>query len=607
MIRKIFGFVSHVLFALRFRLLLLVLLTCTPLVILTLRNASEDRRREVAKWRERTQHMAFVATQEENKLIGETRQLLLALAESSPAHSLNPYGCKRLLEKEFATYSRYANLGIIKTNGEVLASVNPSAGLATPDDRELFQRVLRTRAFSIANFPGARNGGQPKVNFGYPIIGRAGEVRGVVFAALDIDWYGRFGSELPAQLPKGATWVEVDQNGTMLFRFPSRTGWIGQPLPERAVLRQALTGGRGMVETLDAEGIPSFYGFTTIRSQLVSGNVMAILSISKQVLFADADHALAVNLLWLGIASGLGIFLGLMGSNLLVLRPIRALVSSTGRLAAGDLNARTGLPRLWGELGRLTRTFDHMARTLEHREEERDRASRKLRVLSQRLVEVQEAERNHIARELHDEIGQSLTVAEMNLQAMLRSPGNAQARRRLEESIQAVEIVSRQVHDLSLSLRPSLLDDLGLEPALRWYTQRQAAVAGFEVRFRADPLERRLDPIVETECFRIAQEALTNITRHAQASAVVVELRREDAQLRLSVRDDGIGFDVAERRAAAIRGTSLGLLSMEERATLAGGRLEYRSVPGQGTEICAWFPLKWRVEAEDPGHITEIS
>ena len=339
-----------------------------------------------------------------------------------------------------------------------------------------------------------------------------------------------------------------------------------------------------MVETLDAEGIPSFYGFTTIRSQFVPGNVSAILSIPKQVLFAAADRALAINLTWLGLAGGLGLFLGWIGSNLLVLRPIKALVSSTGRLAAGDLSARSGLPPRWGELGRLTRTFDHMARALEHREEERNRASHKLRVVSQRLVEVQEMERNHIARELHDEIGQSLTVAEMNLQAILRSPGNAQARRRrLEDSIQAVENVARQVHDLSLSLRPSLLDDLGLEPALRWYTQRQAATAGFEASFRADPLEKRLDPIVETECFRIAQEALTNITRHAEARSVVVELRREDGELRLSLRDDGVGFDVAERRAAAIRGTSLGLLSMEERATLAGGRLEYRSVPGHGT------------------------
>src|SRR5207237_8737543 len=120
-------------------------------------------------------------------------------------------------------------------------------------------------------------------------------------------------------------------------------------------------------------------------------------------------------------------------------------------------------------------------------------------------------ERREIARELHDEIGQSLTVAEMNLQAALKSPRAAALTRRLEESIQAVGRVLEQVHDLSLNLRPSMLDDLGLEPAVRWYTHRQAALTDLRAEFRAEPLEQRLDPVIETECFRVAQEALTNV------------------------------------------------------------------------------------------------
>ena len=107
-------------------------------------------------------------------------------------------------------------------------------------------------------------------------------------------------------------------------------------------------------------------------------------------------------------------------------------------------------------------------------------------------------------------------------------------------------------------------------------------------------MEQRLDPVIETECFRVAQEALTNVVRHAQAKTVTVELRQEDGQLHLRVRDDGIGFDVAAVREKAVRGASLGLLSMEERAALAGGGLEFTSIPGQGTEVHAWFPLKWQ-------------
>jgi PAS domain S-box-containing protein len=228
-----------------------------------------------------------------------------------------------------------------------------------------------------------------------------------------------------------------------------------------------------------------------------------------------------------------------------------------------------------------------------HAEATRKESSRKLQVLSRRLVEAQETERRHLARELHDEFGQTLTVAQLNLQALLQSAATGN-RPRLQESLQAVERVLEQVHDLALNLRPSMLDDLGLEPALVWLTQRQADLAGFNGEVKADALEQRLDNVLETECFRIAQEAMTNVVRHARAKSVIVELRLEAGQLHLRVRDDGIGFNVAAIREKAVRGASLGLLSMEERAALAGGQLEFNSFPGRGSEVHAWFPLLWQ-------------
>ena len=220
--------------------------------------------------------------------------------------------------------------------------------------------------------------------------------------------------------------------------------------------------------------------------------------------------------------------------------------------------------------------------------------SHKLLVLSRRLVEAQETERRHIARELHDEIGQALTVMQINLQALLQPHGKQALGPRLRESLAMVDHVLEQVHDIALNLRPLILDDLGLEPALRWFTRRQAALVGLQAEFHADPMAQRLNPVIETECFRVAQEALTNVVRHALAKTVSVELRKEAGQLHLRVRDDGIGFDVGTVREKAVRGASLGLLSMEERAALAGGGLEFKSTPNKGTEVHAWFPLKWR-------------
>ena len=229
-----------------------------------------------------------------------------------------------------------------------------------------------------------------------------------------------------------------------------------------------------------------------------------------------------------------------------------------------------------------------------HASQKSEAYARKLQTLSRRLVTVQETERRHIARELHDEIGQSLTVAQLNLQSVLQSAGSEGNAVHLKNSLEAVEQVLEQVRDISLNLRPSMLDDLGLEPALRWYTDRQAALAGLHTDFTTETLEHRLDPVIETECFRIAQEALTNVVRHAHAHNVAVALHARDGRLHLAVQDDGVGFEVTPMREEAVRGASLGLLSMEERAALAGGGLEFKSTPGHGTNVQAWFPLRWQ-------------
>ncbi len=227
-------------------------------------------------------------------------------------------------------------------------------------------------------------------------------------------------------------------------------------------------------------------------------------------------------------------------------------------------------------------------------ESKRRQYSRKLERLSRRLVTAQETERRNIARELHDEIGQALTVMQLNLQALLQSPHAEALTRRLNETLKLAERLLEQVQGISLDLRPSMLDDLGLKPALTWLTGRQAELARLKGEARVADLPHRLDPVIETECFRVAQEALTNVVRHARAHAVSVELRPESGKLHLRVRDDGAGFNVAAVREKAVRGESLGLLSMEERAALAGGGLEFTSNPRQGTEVHAWFPLKWQ-------------
>jgi PAS domain S-box-containing protein len=205
----------------------------------------------------------------------------------------------------------------------------------------------------------------------------------------------------------------------------------------------------------------------------------------------------------------------------------------------------------------------------------------RLELLSRRLLTVQEEQRRRVAIELHDELGQILTAVKIDLQS---TPA------KLADAVENVDRAMKTVRDLALELRPAMLDDLGLAAALRWYADRFAQQTGVTMHIA---IEEVCDLTFEraTSCFRVAQEALTNIARHAAAKNVWLDLHRAPSALELSIRDDGMGFDVDAARERAAHGASLGIVGMQERASLAGGTIEIRSTPGKGTEIRARFPI----------------
>jgi signal transduction histidine kinase len=210
--------------------------------------------------------------------------------------------------------------------------------------------------------------------------------------------------------------------------------------------------------------------------------------------------------------------------------------------------------------------------------------------LSQQLIEAQEAERRHIARELHDELGQVLSTIRLKLRTVSRQTG-APAQEAIEACSSAVDRALTQVRALSLNLRPSVLDDFGLHAALEWYVGGQTAGAQLVGHFKSNLGDRRLPAPLETACFRVVQEAVTNVIRHAGARAFWVEVQHTGAQLSLRIRDDGAGFDAQAARDNASRGRSIGLLGMQERVELLGGQFQLESRRGSGTEIQARFAL----------------
>lgn len=216
----------------------------------------------------------------------------------------------------------------------------------------------------------------------------------------------------------------------------------------------------------------------------------------------------------------------------------------------------------------------------------------RLKTLSRTLLKKMEIERHYVAYELHDEIGQALTAVKLNLESIRSLDGASGLDRHLDDSLSVIDRALQQVRDLSLNLRPSVLDDLGLVAALRWLVNSMTSKSGLEIGFESDDIEPRLSREIETACFRVAQEAITNILRHAHASRISVLLKKDNRGLTLTVSDNGIGFDTRSAQARCMSGGSFGLLGMEERMTLSGGSFEITSTLDQGSRITAHFPLK---------------
>jgi signal transduction histidine kinase len=233
----------------------------------------------------------------------------------------------------------------------------------------------------------------------------------------------------------------------------------------------------------------------------------------------------------------------------------------------------------------MTAELERSHTELERKEEMRAR-------LLEQVITAQEDERKRIARELHDETSQALTSLMVGLKVLEQRPDLADGKEALADLRALTGKTLDAVHDLSLQLRPSVLDDLGLVPAMERlvaeFGRTHTIPVAFETNVRGGP---RLPPIVETALYRIGQEALTNVARHAGARSASLILERRGGVVTLILEDDGRGVDLASRLAGGGEGRSLGIFGMRERATLLGGTLTIESTPGAGTTVFVEIPL----------------
>ena len=255
------------------------------------------------------------------------------------------------------------------------------------------------------------------------------------------------------------------------------------------------------------------------------------------------------------------------------------------KLRRANVELQTALDDLTDLTEGLERRVGERTAELEHSNDALQVEIAERRKLAEQLVRAEEGERRRLARELHDQVGQVLTALKLMLEAIARRTQGAE--RDTTTALELVETLMGQIREISLDLRPSMLDDLGLLPALLWHFDRYTVQTGLTVSFTQSGLEERLASDMETAAFRIVQEALTNVARHAGVRDAAVWLRQSDGELCVIVEDTGRGF--LHDATTPVR--SSGLSGMRERAMLLGGTLGIHTSVAGGTRITAVFPL----------------
>lgn len=268
--------------------------------------------------------------------------------------------------------------------------------------------------------------------------------------------------------------------------------------------------------------------------------------------------------------------------------PLLHLGKVMNRVQAGERSLHAPISGLDPQADQLARTFNMMLGALD--EASRQRASQ--------IINAQEEERKRIARELHDETSQVLTSLLISLAVLEESITTSEARNRITDTRTLAHQTLQAIRSLSIDLRPSALDDLGLLPALRWYIKEYQKKCAIEVELRATGFKERLPGEIEIALYRIVQESLTNTARHASAGKIAITLEEEVDAVLATIADNGSGFDISalhkttsqERGSALERG--LGLVGMQERAVLLGGSLVIHSSFGHGTTVEVSIPLQ---------------
>ncbi|HEY3490069.1 MAG TPA: cache domain-containing protein [Candidatus Deferrimicrobiaceae bacterium] len=541
---------------------------------------------------------ANIAFQQESLVLG-AQQLASTMAQDDDVLSRKSSESRRLLAALLLQNPQLSDIVVTDPTGEAWATAPDFHGTISYSDRSFFRKAIRTGLFSSGEYGIGKASNNPMINFGYPLHDRYGKLAGVIGIGIDLGFAGRMFNA--ADLPGDATYCVQDHRGVILGRGPA--GELSRSLIGRhdysPDLFDKMKAGREKGDFVGRgnDGKIRQYAY---RKLSLPGEAEPFLYIRVGVpvstVTAQANTAILRNLLLLLPFLVIGTASARWIANRGIADRIVALERVAKALAKGDGPPQGDVPAGGGEIGSLARSIDDMAAALDSRERSLRESGEQLRDLLSHRSKIVEDERRRIARCIHDDLGQRMTVLSLSLYEMKMSlPQDAASiSTRLQEMADIVKGTHGSLQRIIRELRPQVLDDMGLMPAIEWLAGNCSKTSGISISVDL-PDNVEIDNDVATTLFRICQEGLANVLRHSGATRAWIRVRRSRNRLLLRVADNGRG--VSPDSPGGRQG--FGLMGIRERALRLGGRAGVRPRRRGGTELFAWVQLKIQGSGEE--------
>jgi signal transduction histidine kinase len=581
------NFVSRAV-SLRGRLVMLACLATLPAILFAFYIAGNERAAALERMQEDSRHIVSLISREHFYQIAAAKQLLHWLA--ARLTSMNGSGLlwdSSLLPALLAGYPQLANIAVLTPKGDVTSSAHPLPAPINMHDYNAIRRSLQSRDIEVGVYAMGPIVKRPILHLAYAVRSEAGAVRHVIFVAIDLEWLGRLTGLV--ELPTDHLLLVTDRDGRVLASSaqPSSAAVaVGKRIPE---LGESVRGQERMITArIDGRVQP----FAVAPMEGLSG-VLVASGLPYEPIYQKANHIFYRAIGWLSLLTLLTVLSVMLFEEVVLIRYLRGLSLAMYRFGKGDFSARAPISPGKGELQDMGRTFNDMATVLAVRHRELEEAHRQLDLLARHLQVARESEAQRIARDLHDEAGQVLTSLKMDiadLQKKCRRCGQSAATgdpigTDTEAMKGKVDHMIAFIRRLSSALRPPVLDKMGLPAAMELLVADIEKNSDLAIELEVNEMSRPLHWLVSTTLYRIAQEALTNVLRHAEASLAHVDLRGSKEGVTLVIQDNGKGL-------AGRADHGLGVIGMRERANLVGGSFSIDSKADGGTTIAVTIPYE---------------